>query len=58
MAKLIYAYDTRTGEQVTHPVPEHWLGHPKLGEHLSRTKPRPQKRTVNNEADEAQTKEG
>lgn len=34
---LVPAYDTRTGEKLPHQVPEHWIGHPRLGAHLSRT---------------------
>jgi hypothetical protein len=34
---LIAAYDTRTGEKLQQLVPEHWIGHVVLGEHLSKT---------------------
>lgn len=34
---LIDAYDTRTGKKVPHRVPEHFVGHPALGPHLSKT---------------------
>jgi hypothetical protein len=37
MSRLVPAYDTRTGTKLTHFVPEHWIGHPKFGRHLSRT---------------------
>lgn len=39
MSEFVYPYDTRTGEQVKHPVPRRWIGHPVLGKHLSMTKP-------------------
>lgn len=34
---LVDAYDTRTGENLQHRVPAHFIGHPVLGEHLSKT---------------------
>lgn len=34
---LVTAYDKRTGEKLPHQVPEHWIEHPRLGVHLSRT---------------------
>lgn len=32
---FVPAYDTRTGQK--RYVPEHWIGHPRLGKHLSKT---------------------
>lgn len=37
MAKLVTAYDTRTGKQ--RQVPENWFDHEELAANLSRTKP-------------------
>lgn len=34
---LIEAYDTRTGERLPYLVPEHFVGHPALGPHMSKT---------------------
>lgn len=34
---LIDAYDKRTGRKLPQRVPEHFIGHPVLGEHLSKT---------------------
>lgn len=34
---FVYAYDTRTGEKIPNPVPEHYIGHPVLGRNLSLT---------------------
>lgn len=34
---LVNAYNTRTGKKVPHQVPEHWIDHPRIGKHLSRT---------------------
>lgn len=39
MSKLVSAYDKRTGQPAAHQVPEHWIGNPVLGPHLTRTKP-------------------
>ena len=34
---LVTAYDTRTGRKLPQQVPESWIGHPRLGAHLSKT---------------------
>lgn len=34
---FVSAYSTRTGKKLPAPVPERWLDHPVLGEHLSKT---------------------
>lgn len=38
MAKFVTAYDTRTGEELPHPVPKSWLDKGTFA-HLSATKP-------------------
>lgn len=50
---LVTAYDTRTGEKLPHQVPEHWIGHPRLGAHLSRT---PRQKAADKKAVKATTK--
>ncbi len=35
--KFVPAYDKRTGQKLTHEVPESWVNHPRIGEHLSKT---------------------
>lgn len=34
---LVPAYDKTTGEKLPRYVPEHWIGHPRLGPNLSKT---------------------
>lgn len=34
---LIPAYDKTTGKKLEHYVPEHWIGHPRLGKNLAKT---------------------
>ena len=34
---LVPVWDTRTGKKLPNPVPAHWVGHSKLGPHLSKT---------------------
>lgn len=34
---LVAAYNTQTGDKLQQLVPEHWIGHPVIGEHLAKT---------------------
>lgn len=33
---LVQAYDAKTGEKVSHLIPEHWFDHPVLGKPYTR----------------------